>query len=309
MNYDLTICADLCVDILFTGDVAPVYNQIEQFVSDYNVEIGGSAAIFASQVQNLGGNPCILGVIGDDPFGRIIIQRINDLSLNSDHIYLDKQLKTAVGLGLNKDGDRAMLTYLGSIAGVTEKRIRDSGVLDKSKHLHIASYFLLEQLQSFWLKELPRLKNQGITVSLDTNWSPGGNWEAVLDILEFVDVFIPNEQESLKISGKNTVEQAGKFLNSYSNMVVIKRGVQGSTVFKDGKHINYHLPEFLKKDLSIVDTTGAGDNFDAGFVWAWLKGMPINSCAELGMRCGTLSLSKIGGIDGQYREKTGEQIR
>lgn len=300
MIYDVTVFADLCIDMLFSGNVTPQFNQVEQFVDDYQIELGGSAAIFASQFKKLGGEPCLLGVVGNDTLGDILVGKIKELGISPEEIYQSPVLKTGVGLGLIKGQDRAMLTYTGSISGVTESIVEESGILQTTKHLHIASYFLLEQLHNFWKKELPRLKTEGVSISLDTNWAPLGNWEKVLDILQYVDVFIPNEQEALLISGKETVREAGEFLTRYAKTVVIKQGPTGASVFSEEITGHYPIPQGLVDDLVMADTTGAGDNFDAGFLRAWLAGSSLDFCVELGTKCAIHSLSKMGGTAGQF---------
>ena len=97
-------------------------------------------------------------------------------------------------------------------AEVTYDAVEASGLLGLAPHLHIASYFLLEALRPHWPQVLPRLRQQGMTVSLDTNWSPAGNWGAVREILGYVDVFAPNEAEALHISGMANIEDALQWL-------------------------------------------------------------------------------------------------
>lgn len=300
MMYDVTVFADLCIDMLFSGNVTPEFNQQEQFVDDYRIELGGSAAIFASQFRKIGGEPCLLGVVGDDTLGDILVEKVRKLSVSTEQIYQSHTLKTGVGLGLIKGQDRAMLTYTGSISGVTESIVEKSGILQTTRHLHIASYFLLAQLHDFWERELPKLKAKGVSISLDTNWAPLGDWEKVFSILPYVDVFIPNEQEALLISGKSTVTEAGIFLQSRAKTVVVKRGSDGASVFSGDGITHYPIPHALTDDLVVVDTTGAGDNFDAGFIRAWLAGSSLDSCVESGTKCAIHSLSKMGGIAGQY---------
>ncbi|MFD3000601.1 carbohydrate kinase family protein [Pontibacter toksunensis] len=302
MKFDVAVVADLCLDIVFAGDVTPIYGQVEQFVEDYQVELGGSAAIFASQLTKLGGRVGMLGTVGTDPFGNLLLQRLQELGISTEYIQPSPLFKTSVGLGLARGKDRAMLTYKGSLNDVTAERLRDSGLLEKSGHLHIASYFLLEQLQSYWLEELKLMKQTGITVSLDTNWAPKENWGAVHGVLEFVDVFIPNEEEALRISGKTNVEEAGAWLSRFGCLVVIKRGESGAMVFKGDAVLEYQVPGSLLKGLTIADTTGAGDNFDAGFIYAWLQHASLDECVELAMRCGTGSLSAMGGIAAQLTQ-------
>lgn len=303
MKYDVSVVADLCLDILMSGRVKPVYGQAEQIVDDYAVEVGGSAAIFASQFRKLGGKVGFLANVGDDAFGSILLNKLSELDISTENIIVKPKVKTSVGLGLSYFEDRAMLTYPGSMASLTVKEVLNSEILKNTCHLHIAGYFLLDQLFDLWPEVLKELQSTGITTSLDTNWSPNNNWEKVKELLPYINVLLPNEEEAKKISGKNDVMEAGNWLSQFSEIVVIKRGGDGATLFTGKNHFHQQIPSELSSELKIADTTGAGDNFDAGFLREWLKGRSLRESCEKAILCGTLSLSEMGGIKGQFQEK------
>ena len=231
MQYDVAVIADLCVDILVKGDVVPVWGQAEQFVDDYCLELGGSAGIFATQFARLGGRVGLYGTVGNDLFGRYLRERLTGLGVATEHVSTSERFKTPVGLGLIRKDDRAMFTYQGCLQEITFEAVEASGLLAQAPHLHIASYFLLDALRPHWPEVLPRLRERGMTVSLDTNWSPNGNWDAVREILGAVDVFVPNEEEAMRISGSDSVEDAGKWLGDRVKLTVIKRGARGALAF------------------------------------------------------------------------------
>ncbi|MBK7870157.1 MAG: carbohydrate kinase family protein [Saprospiraceae bacterium] len=297
-KYDVFVIADLCIDLLFTGTVRPKYGQAEQLIDDYTVDLGGSAAIFASQFAKLGGNVGFLAKVGNDLFGNILLEKIKSIGISSEHISIDETHKTAAGIGLSDGQDRAMLTYMGTLLSVKPEDIKDE-FIKRTKHWHIASYFLLENLWDFWILFLQKLKQQGLTVSLDTNWAPKENWQQVHNILPYIDVFLPNEEEAKLISGEKNVIEAGKWLSDRCNLVVIKCGGDGAMAFQKEKIYKFDIPIHLTENLMIADTTGAGDNFDAGFLHNWLLNKALEECIKLGMECGTRSLSAIGGIEGQ----------
>jgi len=299
MQFDVAVIADLFVDILMKGDVVPVWGQAEKFVDDCCLELGGSAGIFASQFTRLGGKVGLYGKVGDDLPGRFLRDRIAGLGIPTERVFTSERLGTPVGLGLIRQDDRAMLTYRGCLTEITFDAVEASGLLAEAPHLHIASYFLLETLRPHWPRVLAGLKRRGMTVSLDTNWAPAGDWEAVREILGYVDVFAPNEEEALRISGMDDVEDAGKWLSQKVTLTVIKRGARGALAFDGATGKRFELPGAALDERSIADTTGAGDSFDAGFLFAWLKGATLDRCVELGARCGIASLARMGGIEGQ----------
>ena len=303
MENEIVIVADLCVDLLFAGDVKPLYGQVEQYVNNYTVELGGSAAIFSSQFIKLGGHVNLIGKIGEDVFGNYLLKRLDELKISTAHVKKSNDKKTAVGLGLSYQDDRAMLTYLGAMSEIRVDEILSTGLFNDPRHVHITSYYLLGHLHNFWKEQLPLLKNKGISISLDTNWSPFGDWQKVLSILPFVDVFMPNEQEALHISGQSSVQEAGKWLSDFCTLTVIKRGGDGVIAFaKDKTVTSFDVPAYLRQNLKIADTTGAGDNFDAGFLKAWLLGNGLQNCVHDGIICGTMSLTRAGGIAGQVSD-------
>ena len=299
MSYDLAVVADLCIDVLLTGKVKPIYGQVEQFVDDYQIELGGSATIFSSQFTKLGGKCAFLGAIGNDGFGELLLSRIREIGIDDRFLHYSNE-KTALGLGLGYGNDRAMLTYLGTLNDIKPQLIETSGVLDAASHIHINSYFLLENLQAYWSEKAPLLKKRGKTLSLDTNWAPLDDWQKVHELLPFIDVFIPNEEEAKLISAQANLADAGMWLSEQCPLVVIKRGEKGASLFQKGTRTDFEIPSLLTDQLKIKDTTGAGDNFCAGFIFNWLKGKPLEDCVTLGMQCGTSSLKEIGGINGQF---------
>ena len=231
--------------------------------------------------------------------GHFIKNRIKELKITDSHVFQLKEYKTSIGLGLSCDGDRAMFAFSGSMKAITPEFVLNSGILDQTRHIHIASYYLLEQLQTFWKDHLSSFKQKGYTISLDTNWALDDKWEAVEGILSYIDVFIPNEEEALRISKQESVLDAGRWLNRYCRSVVIKMGAKGAAVFVNNQMQHYEIPKHFSLNLEIADTTGAGDNFDAGFLYGWIKKMSLEECVNLGLKCGTISLSRIGGINGQ----------
>jgi sugar/nucleoside kinase (ribokinase family) len=139
-----------------------------------------------------------------------------------------------------------------------------------------------------------------MTISLDVNWDPENLWEGVMALLPFVDVFFPNEKEAMSITGESDVVKATQRLAGYGPLVVTKCGREGAIALKGKKKWEIHPSDV--GPIAIVDSIGAGDNFDAGFMRAWLMNRSIDECLLLGHRCAAASLSCAGGIQGQLQE-------
>lgn len=298
--YDILAVADLCFDMIVSGPEKPQFNQVELLVDDYTIDLGGSVGIFACQFAKLGGNIALLGSIGKDIAGQIILGRLKEAGVETGLIAVFENEKTPLGLNLYCEGDRAMLTCLGVMDKNTPS-IFDVSLLKMAKHWHIGGYFLLRQLLPAWPNWVEALKQNGVTVSLDTNWDPEGEWENVMQLLPMIDVFLPNEAEAKAISGKQDIIEAGLFLAEQCPLVVVKMGENGAMTFKGSRKRYYPVPATMLENLRIVDTTGAGDNFDAGFLHAWLSGVEQDRCIENAFRCAVSSLHGLGGIEKQIK--------
>jgi len=288
----------MCVDLVLAGDVRPQFRQIEQLIDNYTLELGGSANIFATQFAKLGGRAGVAGWIGSDILGEFVLRRLQILGVETKHVHQQDSFKTGLGLALAERDDRAILTYLGTIDAFEPQGLTEE-LLGVARHWHIASYFLLGKLRDCWKIWLDRCRTAGVTTSLDTNWDPENRWEGVVDLLPQVDVFFPNESEARAIARESDVMTAGKRLACYGSLVVIKLGSEGAVAFKGNKCWRSGEAESA---VAIVDTIGAGDNFDAGFLRAWLLGREVDECLDLASRCATSSLRAAGGIEGQLRE-------
>jgi len=291
--------------LILSGEVVPRFRQEEQLIDDYVLELGGSATIFASQFVKLGGRAGLVGAVGEDVFGAFVDAGLEALGIDHCRVRRGQAIKTGLGVALVRpDGDRAILTYAGSIDAVEPLEL-DGALLSSCRHWHIASYFLLTRLRCHWPSWLEQCREANVSTSLDTNWDPGGRWEGVLDLLPRVELFLPNEAEALAITGERDLIAAGRRLADRGPLVVIKRGPLGATLFAPGasEAISYRDERASdSRPPPVVDTIGAGDNFDAGFLRAWLRQEPMEACLRLACRCARASLAAAGGIEGQLRE-------
>ena len=295
-TYDVITFGDMCVDLVVSGsDVVPRFGQVEQLVDDYLLEMGGSCCIFACQAAKLGLRVGILGRVGDDQFGRFVLHRLGECGVDTAHIAVDPALKTGLGIALCQQGDRAILTYMGSICALGLEDVTDS-FLASARHLHHGSFFLHTGLRPHIPHILRRARDLGLTISLDTNWDPDERWDSTLpELSPLLDVFLPNEQEALRISGTSALLDAARhFRQQGVPTVAIKRGAQGANV--------YAGPRSLTCTVTPVqdgDSIGAGDSFDAGFLAAWLRQLPLDRCLEIACACGHAVASCTGGLLGQ----------
>ena len=296
-TFDVLTVADICVDMILTGNVRPQFHQVEQIVDDCSLELGGSATIFATQLAKLKARVGVIGWVGKDVLGQFVLQQLAAAGVDTQRVREHLAFKTGVGVALSEKNDRAILTYPGTIDATRPEDLQERW-LGGCKHWHIASYFLLQNMRAIWPDWLAKCRGRGITTSLDTNWDPEARWLGVQELLPLVDIFLPNEEEALAISGERNPFDAGKRLASSGPLVVIKRGENGALAMLKNKTWEFR-PDQTELPSFIVDATGAGDNFDAGFIRAWLLGRDMETCLRLGHRCGLNSLKFLGGTRGQ----------
>ncbi len=297
-RFDVLAVSDMCVDMILYGNVRPQFHQVEQIIDNYELEVGGSANIFISQMAKLGATAGIIGWVGKDSFGEFLRTNLNTIGVDTTYVKTHPSVKTGIGVALAEKQDRAILTYPGTIDATTTGDLRQS-LLNETRHWHIASLFLLQSVRSCWKAWLSQCRKAGVTTSLDTNWDPEDRWEGVTDLLPLIDVFLPNEAEATRLTGEGDVYRAAGKLASAGNLVIVKRGAKGAIARKGEQLWELH-PEREAHD--IADAIGAGDNFDAGFIYGHLLGWGVDACLALGHRCAVSSLAAPGGIRGQLCE-------
>jgi len=295
-KYDVLTAFDICVDFLVDlGSTVPEFGQKEKLVDGYGLEMGGSACIFACQCAKLGLVTTGVGSVGHDSFGTFMRDCLEKGGVDTTNLRPTDE-KTALTLSLNKpDGDRGMLTYMGAIDTVEGQWLLE--LLPHTRHLHICSYFLLKKLQPAYPAILQKAKELGVTISLDTNWDPDETWASgVQEILPYVDIFLPNENELMLISRCDTVGAALKYAGQIVPTVVVKCGEEGAYAISNGNMYKHNAAK-----VTVADTVGAGDSFNGGFVYGFLKGLPVEECLRVATTCGSKSVTKPGGTAGQPR--------
>ena len=295
---DIIAFGDTCVDlILRDADIAPRFGQVEKVIAEYRLLMGGSCCIFAAGAAKLGLRVGLLGKLGDDAFGKLIRQTLENAGVDARHLQTDPQLQTGLTAHLTQADDRAMLTVPGTATALTPADVTDD-FLASARHLHLGSLFLQTGLLPDWIKIARRAKALGLTVSLDTNWDPSEKWDFGLErALPLIDVLLPNEQEALQLTGAQTWEAAADILHPHVDALVIKRGDKGAVAWQKG--------QFATQEAYPVaaggDGIGAGDSFDAGFLTGWLSDLPLGACLDIACQCGAAAASAIGGEAGQLR--------
>jgi sugar/nucleoside kinase (ribokinase family) len=201
---------------------------------------------------------------------------------------------TGLTVVLARSEDRAILTHEGTIGDLRAELI-DPELLTAAGHVHVASYFLQRRLAPDLPTLFERVRANGATTSLDPNWDPSERWNGgVRELLSHTDVFLPNATEAVHIAGTASVDEAVIALAASAGLVVAKAGSDGAVAARGDEFVSAPAPA-----VDAVDTTGAGDSFDAGFLVSWLAGDPLERALAIANACGGLSTRALGGVDAQ----------
>ncbi|MFC8571561.1 carbohydrate kinase family protein [Streptomyces sp. NPDC057245] len=297
-SFDLLVVGDANPDVVLGPLDAPLaFGQREQLVPDGALTLGGSAAIMACGAARLGLRVAFAGRVGDDDAGRYIRATLDSHGVDTGALHTDPRLPTPLTVVLTQGDDRAIVTAPGTLPATMAADV-PAGLLASVRHVHAASYFLLPQLAASLPELLRTARSHGATTSLDTNDDPSGRWDPPgLDaVLAHTDYLLPNAAEARQLAGLDTddLPKSAAALAGRGPTVVVKNGAEGA-LCHDGD-ILLTTPGIPARP---VDTVGAGDSFDAGFVAALLAGLALPEALELAAVCGALSTRAHGGTTAQ----------
>jgi sugar/nucleoside kinase (ribokinase family) len=290
-EFDVIVVGELNVDIIFNQiDSFPQIGK-EKLAETVTLTLGSSAAIFASNLSSLGAKVVFIGKVGNDLFGHYCKEQLETKGVDTSLVQVDNKLKTGATAVLNFGEDRANVTCQGAMKYLTVDDIPVE-ILSGAKHLHFSSYFLQPGFKNNLHILFDKARKLGLTSSLDIQWDPLEKWDFdYKKILPLVDIFLPNESELLNLMGRKDIESAVDLINNYANIVVVKRGNKGSLLVH-GENIT-HCKSFLNGNVE--DAIGAGDSFNAGFIFSYLQNKSLSYCQEFANLAGAISTTKHGG--------------
>jgi sugar/nucleoside kinase (ribokinase family) len=296
-DLDVVVLGEINPDVIVrAADPRPAFGQVELLVDSIDLVIGSSSAIFACGAARLGLRTAFVGIVGDDPMGRFMLDAMRARGIDIASCRVDPEVPTGASVILTSGADRAILTASGTMPLLRDEDVPDA-LVGRARHLHVGSLFLLDALRPRLAARLAAARAAGLTTSVDCNWDPRETWDGgIWDILRETDVFLPNEAEVRRIAGIGDVVAAAMALAAAGPRVVaVKCGMDGAiAVERDGT-----VTRVPSLSVDAVDTTGAGDSFDAGFLTGFLAGRPVGDCLALGVAAGALSTVRVGGTASQ----------
>jgi sugar/nucleoside kinase (ribokinase family) len=295
----LLIVGEINVDLILQGYQTFPMPGKEVLVDDFVMTLGSASAICAKGLARLGMPVAFLGKVGQDPWGEFCLDTMSAAGIDISRVERDSDIKTGVTVSISSATDRALVSFLGSIRALTGADVPDAA-FEGFTHLHTSSYFLQQGLRPHCKDVLRRAKRRGLTTSLDPGFDPSETWgRDLVETLAEVDLFFPNEVESFALTGERDPVAGLRALRNGRTRTVVKLGASGAMTLEGDEVL--HVPAF---PIQAVDTTGAGDSFDAGYLDAFLRGAPPVECLRRGAACGALSTRGSGGTATQA---TGEE--
>lgn len=253
---------------------------------------GGCANNTAIGLAKLGIAVGAVGRIGTDKFGDFVLQTLNDNHVDTRGVVRDAETNTSVTfVTVASDGERSFLHYIGS-NGIFSEADVDFDLIRASKILHVAGSFVMPNLDGEPTAHILRTAREaGVVTSLDTVWDTSGNWLKTLKpCLPHVDVFLPSIEEAKQLTGLDSPPDIARFLMDYGIQTVgLKMGDQGSYVRSGAEE--FYVPAY---EVNVVDTTGAGDAYVAGFLAGTVMGWDLKRTTELASAAGAACVTAIG---------------
>lgn len=285
-EYDLLVVGRPSVDVTFTGLEA--WPQLGRDIDAGGFGWGaGTSFNTPASANRLGLRVAYVSAVGTDLWGRFLLEEYEREGLPTEFLRVVDEPLPWVSVGMNLGPDRGFVTYAAPAEDVEEDMHRRAMELisaGRVRHLH--GYASEEELE-----RARAARDRGISVSLDA-W--GGAWfeadATAEDVLPLADVVLANESEATALARTEGLDDAIVALAELCRFVVVKRGADGASAIVDGRRI-----EVPTEPVVPVDTTGAGDCFNAGFLYGWLRGLRPEICLGLGNLCGGAVVRSFGG--------------
>jgi sugar/nucleoside kinase (ribokinase family) len=252
--------------------------------SHYSLDLGGSAVISSAVGASLGLKTAFVGKIGQDAMGEIVANKLEAAGI-APHVITSSQHQTNVSVNYVNDLGRSVMTTLGNAnQALTEQDLLATitPLLAQTKILYLGGVFKLKQLASVYPKLLSIAQRNKCQVVLDhgrvTNIVGEQDLALVRAMVKHVHYYIPSEQEALIVWQVDTIQKALRTIAKHAPdaRAIITHGPQGA----QGLDAFGHTHQTITRDIVPLNTVGAGDTFNAGFMFGILRGMAFGDAMQ-----------------------------
>lgn len=306
---DMVVVGELNVDLILDQVNALPELEKERLARGMTLTLGSSSAIFAANASAMGLRTGFVGRIGSDAFGRYVLDRMQARGIDTQYVLETPDVATGLTVVYTFQKSRGAITFPGAMEWLVFEDM-PWNYIEGARHLHLSSYYLQPGLRPQCPDLFRRAKELKLTTSFDTNWDPAEQWgDEIFDVLDNVDVFLPNDDEARLIAGTNDLDQAMEVLAQHAGTVVVTCGGEGVRAQQGRRVIS--LPAI---PVNPVDAVGAGDSFNAGFLSRYVRGAALEDCLRHGLAAGAFSTLRSGGTaafddPGSFRAFVAEVLR
>jgi sugar/nucleoside kinase (ribokinase family) len=293
---DIVVLGNFVVDLIGKPiDRLPERGRL-LLIDTLETHAGGNGPNTAGALGKLGASVAVMGRVGDDLYGRFLLERLESWNVDTGAVLRQPGVSTGMTLvAVDSTGERSFIHHFGANTSFGPGDL-DWGRIEQARHLHLASFFVLPSLDGEPAAGvLAEVRRRGLTVSLDVCWDRAERWlELLRPCLLHTDVLMPSEEEARRLTGRSDpAAMAAALRDAGARAVVIKRGEQGC--YYAGEEGHFAVPAF---QVDVRETTGAGDCFIAGFLHARLQGWDLERALRLGNACGARSVGAVGAVTG-----------
>ena len=270
------------------------FENLKKNIKIEKVVAGGSVANTMAGIAYLKGNPSFIGKINSDNFGEMYRKSLQDINVN--FIYLEKNEDLSTGASIiliTPDSERTMCTYLGISSHLSANDINESNIIDNAL-IFLEGYLWDKGISEKMFKHAINIAKKNkikIAMSLSDIFCVARHKQDFYSLLkDDLDILIGNENEINELANKKNLLDSINQLKELNKLIIITRSENGSMAVKNNEIINCNSIKVKK----ILDLTGAGDLFAAGFLKEYLDNSDIKKCLETGSIMASKIIQKIG---------------
>ncbi len=281
---------EINVDVMMGGMASPPVIDREVPCKTYDVVMGGSTIITACAYAALGGQAFYAGLAGEDDYGEFMLRGLHEFGVDTALVRRTREVRTGVTVNMIYENTRSQVTYPGTIEAYDGDGLEPASLAGFS-HVHFAGVYLETALRPKITEILKAAAEQGATTSLDPQWDSAENWEYMDEWLPLVSYLFVNSDEAMSITKAASADDACRQLAGRTSCPIVKVGKDGVLGFAGGEVVRAR-----GREVKPVDTTGAGDSFNAGFLYATIeRGMPLAGAMRYGNAVAARSCLFVGG--------------
>ena len=268
-------------------------------LDEIRMTVAGTCAATAMDLARLGIDVTTFGVVGDDSIGLWLTRALAEEGVNTGGIRIDPTIPTsATMLPIRPNGERPALHVIGANAKIAPSDVK-WGDAPSASHFHLGGSLLLEGIDGDGTTQLLReAKQRGMTTSMDIIGVPGKDYDALFgEAYPFLDYLLVNDDDVMLLSGKDSVDEAIEtMLGKGVGACVITVGANGA-IYRDRDGVGFAKPSHA---IDVVDTTGCGDAFSAGFIAGVVLGKTVEDAVEMGIASGSAVARALGSDAGVH---------